>query len=281
MNGEAGSHTVSAEPLEQVAAGQQGGMEIEPGGAPPGALADVAIEGDQKGGTAVTLDHSRGDDANDAGVPAVAHQDKPGIALRVGGTLDLLQRLVQHALVQRLALDVESLEPLGQRRGLDRIVTQQQTEPIGGVRHPAGGVEPGTQDETQVAGDDLLAGEPGGFDQGSEPEPAAVGQQLEAVPHQDPVFSLQRHHVGHGGERHQVQQMEWKVRRQAERRHQCLHQLEGDAGSAEAVGARAVVGPLRVYHRLRRRQLGAWQVVIGDHDADAGLARGRARCRPP
>ena len=73
-----------------------------------------------------------------------------------------------------------------------------------------------------MAGDDLLAGKTGGFDQGSKPEPAAVGQQLEAVPHQNPVFSLKRHHVRHGGERHQVQQMVWKVCGQAECRHQRL-----------------------------------------------------------
>ena len=168
----------------------------------------------------------------------------------------------------------------GQRRGFGRIVAQQQAESIVGVGHPAGGIEPRAEHETQVPGHDLLAGKPGGFDQGPDPDPAAVGQQLEAVPHQYPVFSLQRHDVGHGGQRHEIEQMERKIGRQPKRGHQGLDQLERDAGSAEIVGARAcrrtAVG---LPPPVRRVAPDAGQVVIGDDDTDAGLARGAAPCR--
>ena len=150
-------------------------VEIEAGDAPARSLADVAVEGDQEGRPAVALHHPRGDDADHAGMPAIAREHEAGIALRVGGPLDLLQRLVEDALVQRLPLDVEPLQPPRQRGGLRRVVAEQQPEPVGGVSDPAGGVEPGTENEAEVAGADLLAGEPGRLDQR-----AHAGQRLSA-----------------------------------------------------------------------------------------------------
>ena len=158
-DGEPRGHVVAAEALQQVAAGEQGRMQIEARDAPARALADVAVEGDQEGGPAVSLDHARGDDADHAGMPALAREHEAGIALQVGGLLDLLQRLVEHALVERLPLDVEPLEPLRQRGGLRRVVAEQEPEPVGGVADPSRRVEPGPEDEAEMAGADLLAGE--------------------------------------------------------------------------------------------------------------------------
>jgi hypothetical protein len=207
-------------------------------------------------------------------VPAISHQHQSGIPLRIGGALYLLQRLVQHALVQGLTLDVEPLELLRECPGFHWIIAQQQAEPVGGVSHASRRIQPGTQDEPQVTGDDLLAGKPGAFDQGTNSKPAAVGQQLKPMPDQNPIFSLERHHVGYRSEGHQIQQMKRKIYRQAERGDQRLHQLEGDPRSAEVVGSRRVIRPLRVNYRLCRRQLGAGQVVIGHHNTDACRARG-------
>jgi hypothetical protein len=53
------------------------------------------------------------------------------------------------------------------------------------------------------------------------------------VPHQDPVLVDERHHVGHGGQRHVVEQVHRELLGQAQRRHQRLHQLERDARAAE------------------------------------------------
>ena len=128
---------------------------------------------------------------------------------------------------------------------------------------------------------DLLAGEPGGLDQGAEPRPAAVGQQLEAVPTRmrfSPCSGTTSATVASA-----TRSSRWNGRfaGRPERRHQRLDQLERDAGAAEAVGARRVVGPLRIDHRERRGQLGAGQVVVGHDHADARAARARARCPPP
>ena len=107
----------------------------------------------------------------------------------------------------------------------------------------------------EVVGLDLLAAEAGGVEQGPDTGPAALVQHLEAVLDQDAVLSLQRHHVGHGGERDQIEQVKRQVGRQSQRRHQRLHQLEGDARAAELIGAGGVVFPLGIYDGERRGQL--------------------------
>ena len=168
-------HVVAAEALQQVAAGEQRRVEIEAGDAPARALADVAVEGDEERRPAVALHHARGDDADHAGMPAVAREHEAGVALQVGDLLDLLERLVEDPLVQRLPLDVEPLQPPRQRGGLVRIVGEQEPEPVGRVADPARGVEPGPEDEAEVAGAELLAGEPAGLDQRAQP-----GQLLSA-----------------------------------------------------------------------------------------------------
>ena len=64
--------------------------------------------------------------------------------------------------------------------------------------------------------------------------------------------------------------MQRQVRRESQQLHQGLRQLEGDPGAAEVLLLRRAVGAARIEHRVRRRQLGARQVVIGHDDIDAG-----------
>src|SRR6187397_291161 len=97
-------------------------MEIESGGAPPRTLADVSIERDQEGRATVSLHHPGRHDSYHSGMPPLRRQDEPGVALGVCGTLDLLQSLVEDALIQRLTLGVERLELVSQGRCLSRVV---------------------------------------------------------------------------------------------------------------------------------------------------------------
>jgi hypothetical protein len=125
-----------------------------------------------------------------------------------------------------------------------------------------------------MPGDNFLAREACRFHQRPYTDPATVSQKLETVPHENPVLSLQRHDVGNSGEGHEVQQVKGKIRRQTQRGYQRLNQLEGNAGSAQIIGAGGIVRPLRVDDRKCRRQLRARQVVIRDNDADALLPGG-------
>ena len=154
-DGESRGHLVPAEALEQIAAGEQRRVEVEPRDAPPRSLADVAVEGDEERRPAVALDHPRRDDAHHARVPSFAREHEPGVPLGIARLLDLRQRLVEDALVERLALDVEPLEPAGERGGLGRVVGEQQPKPVGRVADPSGRVEPGTEDEAHVSGAEL------------------------------------------------------------------------------------------------------------------------------
>ena len=156
-DGEPGGHLVPAVALEQVAAGEQRRVQVEPRDAPPRALADVAVEGDEKRRPAVPLDHARRHDPHHARMPALAREHEAGVPLGIARLLHLRERFLQHPLVERLALDVEPLQPPGQLGGLDRIVGEQQPEPVGRVADPPGRVEPRAQDVAHVAGAELLA----------------------------------------------------------------------------------------------------------------------------
>jgi len=128
-DGEPRGHVVAAVALEQVAAGEQRGVEIEARDAAAGALPHVAVEGNEKGGPAIPLDDPRRDDPHHARVPTVAGEHEPGVALRVERLVDLRERLLEHAVIERLALDVERLEPARQRqRFLHLRVVELQIE---------------------------------------------------------------------------------------------------------------------------------------------------------
>ncbi len=77
-------HVMTAVSLEQIATREQRRVQIESRDAAARALADVAVERDEERGTPVSLDHSRRDDADNARMPAVAHQNEPGIVLEIG-----------------------------------------------------------------------------------------------------------------------------------------------------------------------------------------------------
>jgi hypothetical protein len=263
---------VPAEAIEQIGAFDQRVVQVEAGDAPARALADVAVEGDEKRRSPVPLHYPRRHDADHARVPPVAGDDEPRIPVGIAGALDHLERLVQDPLVERLALDVEPLEALGQPGGLVGIVGEQQPEPVGGLGDPPGRVQPRTDDEPAVPRPHLLAGQPARLQQGAEPGPVALGQQPEAVLHQDAVFALERHHVGHGGERDEIEQVVGKVGRQIERGDQRLDQLERHPGATEHGGTGGVARLLGIDHCERRRQLGARQMVISDDHPDPGPA---------
>ena len=99
-------------------------------------------------------------------------------------------------------------------------------------------------------------------------------EQLQPVAHQDAVFARERHDVGHGRERHQVQEMKRQMRRQPQRRHERLRELECDARAAQLLRCGAAVGALRIEHRGRRGELVAGEMVVGDDDLDAGRPGG-------
>ena len=267
-DGEPRGHVMTAVSLEQIATREQSRVQVESRDAAARALADVAVERDEERGASVSLHHSRRDDADNAGMPAVAHQNEPGIVVEIGLLLQLRQRLVEHALIEGLSFDVEPVEPSGQLMGLGLIVGEQKPESVGGVADPSRRVEPWPEDEAAVAGTKLSRGQAPGPDQRADTGPARVGQQAKPVLDENPVLADQRHDVGHGRERHEVEQVVRQVGRETERGDERLHQLEGHPAATQGLSVRRVVRSLGIDHCERRRQLIAGKVVVGDHHAD-------------
>ena len=86
--------------------------------------------------------------------------------------------------------------------------------------------------------------------------------------HQDAVLPGERHHVGHGRERHQIEQVQREIGREPERGHQRLHQLEGEPGAAELREAGASSERCGSTTASAGGKLGAGQVVVGHHHLD-------------
>src|SRR5215213_4515801 len=168
-------------------------------------------------------------------MPGFSCEHEAGITLRISSALNLLERLIEDTLVKGLSFDIEPLEPLGELKGFFRIVAHQEAQPVGCISNPSRCIEPGAKHEPEVPRHDLLTRKAGGFNQRPYSYPAAVGQQLESMPHQYPVLPLKRHHVSNGSERHEVEQMEREVGWKTKSRNQRLHELERDPRPAERV----------------------------------------------
>src|SRR5438105_5702073 len=121
--GEPRRHGVAAVFLEMGRHSMQRGVEVEARDAPPRAApgAPSLVPADEKGGPAVTLHQPRRHDADHAGMPRVRREHQRPV-LRPPHALCLLDRLVEDALVQRLAPRVERLQLPRDGGGLGRIV---------------------------------------------------------------------------------------------------------------------------------------------------------------
>ena len=206
-------------------------------------------------------------------MPALRREHE-GVVLRAQRSLRQLDRLVQDALVERLAARVQRLELAGDAGRLLRVVGEEQAQAVPRVADAAGGVEPRRQNEPHVPGPQRPPREPGGLDQGAQPRPARLGQHLQAVAHENAVLAHERHDVRHGRERHVVQEVERHVGRQPEGRHQRLGELEGDPRAAQVLVLGGAVGAPRIEHGRGRGEGLAGEVVVGhDHLASRGARR--------
>src|SRR2546425_11914801 len=71
--------------------------------------------------------------------------------------------------------------------------------------------------------------------------------------------------------------MKRQMRRQPQRRHECLRELECDARAAQLLRFGATVGALRIEHRGRGGELVAAEMGVGAGDLDAGPPGGAYR----
>jgi hypothetical protein len=210
--GEAGGGGVAAvleDHAGQAAVHQiQGVAQVQAGdGAAGAAQQAVAGVGEDEGGAVVAFLQARGQQAHHALVPARVEQDDAGAV----GDLDAVQQgqgLVLHFRFDAAPFPVELVQFAGQGQGMIAVGCQQTFDAQAHVGEAAGGVEAGADGEAQVLAAGPGEGAAGHLEQGLDAGPGlALADAGQALGHQQAVVGVQPHHVGHGAQGHQVQQV--------------------------------------------------------------------------
>src|SRR3954464_12123784 len=100
-------------------AGGERGVQVERADAAPRSAPAVAVERDHDAGAVVALDHARGDDADHAGVPALARQP---VRRRLGVLGPRGLGLEQDARLGVLPLAIQQVELVGYGAGAALIL---------------------------------------------------------------------------------------------------------------------------------------------------------------
>ncbi len=95
-----------------------------------------------------------------AGMPVVAGEHEARGIVRVAGSRDGVQDLLENALVDRLPSPLQYLEFSGERFRLSHVVGQQQAEAIRAVADPTDGVEARRKDEPDLSRAQLFPASP-------------------------------------------------------------------------------------------------------------------------
>jgi hypothetical protein len=270
---------MAAELLQLPGARAQPGVQVVCGDAAPRALGTLVADRDQHHRPAVALDQTRRHDPDHALVP-VGRRQHVGAALSPDGvaSLHLLCGQLEDLFLDRLAAAVQALEFRGQLTGTIIVIGQQQVEGDAGVPQPSGRVDARAEPEAEVARRDARAVDAGGRHQRPQPGLGGARHAAQPSPHQSTVLVEQRHHVGHGGQRHQVEVLVELVAFASAARVQRLCQLQHHAGAAQ-LRERVVRRP-RADQQAVGQLLGRAMVVGHDHvHAELSGSRHLRGCR--
>ena len=151
-----------------------------------------------------------GDDADHALVPIRVEQAER-VGIGVGGVdragVERGERLFLHRRLDVAALAVQPVELGGERQRRRIGLGEQATDADRHVGEPAGGIEAGTGDETQVVARRPARIAPRGGEQRAHAGLRAAGADArEPLRDERPVEPVEAHDVGHGAQRDQVEQ---------------------------------------------------------------------------
>ncbi len=178
------------------------GPSASPGHRAARALADRAVKRDDAGRAVVAFLEPARDDADDAGMPALARDEDQQRA--AAAVLDLRDRLRQNARLDLAPLGVVGVELLRQARASSGSSVDEQPRAEIGRADPAAGIDPRPQDEAGVIGADR-ARRCRHVGQRREARIGAPPHHLEPLRHQRAVEAGQRHHVADRAERHEIE----------------------------------------------------------------------------
>jgi hypothetical protein len=224
--------------------------------------------GDQDDRPVVALDEPRRDDPDHPLVPLLARDDvAAGAAPRRGPRLDLLDRLAQDPLLHRLPLAVQVLELAREQLRLVLRLRQQQVQRRLRPAEPPRSVDARREPEADRAFVDRRGVDARDLHQRAQSRFLGPPQALQPGERERAVLVEQRHDVGHGRERDEIEVLlEERVGRSQQR----LGELPDDARAAEA-GERVVALQRRDDRAVGERVSGP--VVVGDDDLEPEPAR--------
>ena len=225
---------------------------------------DTVFDREQQRRHVITVGQTARHDTLDALVPALATHDD--CATAIISLLDLCHGIACELRLDLATLTVDLLELGRQRACLDRIAGKQQVERQLGIGHAAGGVQAGNERKRQAIGRN--AREVGLGERGQRDIAGAGGHAhlLDALGDQCAILGRERHHVGHGTKRRNLDQRT-PIRRLAQTLAQDLHQLECHAGTGKLT-RRTLVLELRVGQGHALRHLIGGLVMVRDHQID-------------
>ena len=218
--------------------------------------ADVAVDRQHDRRTMEGVHELRGDDADDAAMPAVAGDDDAPCASRPRDrSRPIFRAAATISASSCWRRRFSALSCSASSRASSAIASSEASSSraaMSGRAHAAGGVHARREHEADVIAVDLLAGQAADFEQRPQPDLVrTLRQHAEPELGDDPVLADQRHHVGQRADRRDLDERRQPARAgplRAER----LHQLQRDADAGEVLVRIAAVVPLRIDHGERR-----------------------------
>ncbi len=193
------------------------------------------------------------------------------------------QRFLLHAALDVAAFAVPRVELGGHLARARRILLEQAADAEPDIVEPAGGVDARAHREAEIGTDRACGTAARELQQRAHPgAPASGADALQPLAHEDAVVGIERDHVGHGAQRHQVEQLaevglgepaRGKPAVGAQPRAQRAHQVEDHADAGEVLAREVAARLVRVHDGAGRGQRLAGQVMVGDEHVDA--VRGR------
>ena len=218
------------------------------------------------------LDQPRSDDSNHAGVPPGRGDHEAAALLRRAQFRCHFNGFARNSGLQLLPLGVGLVELVGQRAGLAQILREQQPDADRGVVEPPRRVDARAKPEPHVACADLTRQLSHRF-QCQHAGPSAARQLAQAEVDQHTIRPGERHHVGDGAERDQIELLA-QVRLRSRGTEPALlaqplpqreQEVKRDADRRKLAPGERAARLVRIQNRDRARQVLRGRVVI-DHD---------------
>ncbi len=161
------------------------------------------------------------------------------------------------------------------------IVGRQEAHAEVGLAEAPAGIDAGPQREAELPAVAQL-GHPGGPGERSQARRLAPPGDLQALADEGAVEALERHHIAHGGERHEVEPAQKighppALAPAAQLASGGDEEKKGDPDRGQVAYRARLVEPVRVDHRQRLGQLRLGRVVVDDDDLLTGGSAVRQR----